>query len=250
MKQKIFMLLTAVLVSSVSVFAQSGNIVKLKGDVNGDGKVDVADIANVIDIMAGGEPGYFYFGTTKPTTENYKSLPGVVGDYTSIAEASGATANVAAGETLYMLCPASWTNGEGVEMEDENGNSFNFIEDFDAVTISGYVIYKTHILNDAAMITLKTTTYYLYVGTTKPTSLSQAQIVDSYPAELTYTNNSGAKAKIYVLTNNDKTVTFIEPFFNVELDQDDVDTTTITGYKIFATYSKLQPTSSLKIRIS
>ncbi|MBO7139254.1 MAG: hypothetical protein J6W19_01575 [Prevotella sp.] len=178
MKQKIFMLLAAVLVSSVSVFAQSGNIVKLKGDVNGDGKVDVADISNVIDIMAGGEPGYFYFGTTKPTTENYRSMTGVVGDYTSIAEAYGTTANVTAGKTLYMLCPASWTDGKNVTMEDEKGNSYNFIEDFDAVTISGYAIYKTQVWGAAATVTLKTTQYW-YVGPSTPTSVDTSDIKTS-----------------------------------------------------------------------
>ena len=91
---------------------------------------------------------------------------------------------------------------------------------------------------------------YFYVGTTKPTSLSQATIVDSYPTEQTYTNNSGAKAHIYVLTNSDKNVTFIEPNTGTTLGQQDIDTTTISGYKIFGMYSKTVNGGSVKIRIS
>ena len=73
MKTKFFMLLAAVLLSSVSAFAQSGNNEPLKGDVNEDGTVDVADINAVIEIMKnGGGTGeetkyYWYIGQTKPT---------------------------------------------------------------------------------------------------------------------------------------------------------------------------------------
>ena len=154
MKTRIFTLLAAMLLTVISAFAQSN--APLKGDVNGDGRVDVADIANIIDIMAKGEAGYFYFGTVRPTAENYTSLPGVVGSYTSIAEASGATATIAVGETLYMLCPASWMEGKTVEIEDEAGNPISFLEEKDVVTISGYVIYRTQVLNDEKNVVLKT----------------------------------------------------------------------------------------------
>jgi len=69
-----FLLLAAVLLGSVSAFAQSGNNDPLKGDVNGDGKVDVADINAVIEIMknGGGTSGettyYWYVGQTDPST--------------------------------------------------------------------------------------------------------------------------------------------------------------------------------------
>ena len=75
MKTKFFFLLAAMLLS-VSAFAQSGNNEPLKGDVNEDGVVDVADINAVIKIMkdAGGTAEattyYWYVGTSKPTTIN------------------------------------------------------------------------------------------------------------------------------------------------------------------------------------
>lgn len=152
MKQKILMLLAAVLLSSVSAFAQSGNSEPLKGDVNGDGIVDVADIAAIIDIMA---------------------------------------------------------NGGGTQSK-----------------------------------------CYFYVGTEKPTSLSQASVIESYPAEQVYTNNSGTKSHIFVLTNSDKNVTFINLATNNPVDQEEIDTTTIPGYKIFETAVGTANTGQIKIIIS
>ena len=55
MKQKFLMLLAVVLLSFASAFAQSGNNEPLKGDVNEDGKVDVADIVAIIEIMKNNE---------------------------------------------------------------------------------------------------------------------------------------------------------------------------------------------------
>jgi len=114
--------------------------------------------------MKKGEAGYFYLGTTRPTAWDYQTLSGVISTYTSISEAYGTTVSIAAGETLYMLCPEGWMEGKSVEIEDGNGNTFNFLEDFDATTISGYVIYKTEVWNNAAEITLITPTTDYYVG--------------------------------------------------------------------------------------
>ncbi len=91
---------------------------------------------------------------------------------------------------------------------------------------------------------------YFYVGTTKPTSLSQAEIINEYPDEYIYTNNSGKKAHIFVLTNSDKNVTFIEPTTQAIGDQNLVDTTTISGYKIFETATGVFNNKSIIIRIS
>lgn len=152
MKTKFFMLLAAVLLSA-SAFAQSGNTGTLKGDVNGDGVVDVADINAIIQIMKDG-------------------------------------------------------GGTGEE-----------------------------------------TKCYFYVGTEKPTSLSQVSVVESYLAEQTYTNNSGAKSHIFVLTTSDKNVTFINLATGNPIDQNEIDTTTIPGYKIFETAVGTANTGSVIIRI-
>ena len=64
MKKLIALLLAAMLLTGISAFAQSNT--PLKGDVNEDGKVDVADIACIIDIMANGQ--------TTVETEEYETF--------------------------------------------------------------------------------------------------------------------------------------------------------------------------------
>ncbi len=70
--KRITFLLAAMLLMCASAFAQSGGT-PIKGDVNGDGKVDEADILAILEIMkkAGGVKGpktyYWYVGTTQPT---------------------------------------------------------------------------------------------------------------------------------------------------------------------------------------
>ncbi|MBR6195360.1 MAG: hypothetical protein IKQ58_07815 [Prevotella sp.] len=173
--KRIVVFLTTILLS-LGAFAQSGTT--LKGDVNGDGKVDVEDVTSVVNIILSGKTyGYFYFGTTEPTAENFTSLPGAVASYTSIGEAVGATVSIADGETLYMLCPAAWMKGKHVDVEDGEGNSYDFVEDTDAGSISGYVIYKTQAFNEATDVILKfnngsAETYYWYVGATNPSLIS------------------------------------------------------------------------------
>ena len=71
MKTKKLFLMAAMLLMSVCTYAQSET--PLKGDVNGDGKVDVADIVAVIEIMKnnGGTTEtkyYWYIGQTDPST--------------------------------------------------------------------------------------------------------------------------------------------------------------------------------------
>ena len=74
MRTRIMTMLAALLLISISAFAQNVNSEPLKGDVNEDGKVDVADINAVIKIMkdAGGTSGetvyYWYAGQTLPTS--------------------------------------------------------------------------------------------------------------------------------------------------------------------------------------
>lgn len=88
--------------------------------------------------------------------------------------------------------------------------------------------------------------YYWYVGTTKPTSLSDASTVTSYPAEQTFTNPSTTeKCYVFVLTNSNKTVNMYDP-----ADPDDAllkaeDTSTISGYKI--TYVSADGSTPFKI---
>ena len=160
------MLLAVVLLTSASAMAQSGNNSPLKGDVNSDGSVDVADIVAVIDLIQKGqetgEAGYFYLGTTKPTATNFTTLTGAVATYTSIDEAVGTKVSVAAGETLYMLCPTSWMKAKDVGLEDEGGETVNFSNDVDATTIPGYSIYEIQAWIVSSTVTLKASPLYWF----------------------------------------------------------------------------------------
>ena len=71
MKQTIIMLLAAMLLGSANVFSQS-HIDGYKGDVNGDGTVDVADVASVIQIMANG--GWINTKPTYPVKADFTGL--------------------------------------------------------------------------------------------------------------------------------------------------------------------------------
>ena len=83
--KKLFMLLAAMLLSSVSAFAQSGNNEPLKGDVNEDGTVDVADITAIIAIIKNNAAPqtiyYWYVGQTDPSTMT--NISPIVTDTTS-----------------------------------------------------------------------------------------------------------------------------------------------------------------------
>ena len=95
MKRIFFLLLAAALIGSMSVNAQTGKTAKkvgsstsLKGDVNGDGVVDVADIAAIIAIIKNNEGTssntkyYWYVGTNSSenavTASNYTSIASLV----------------------------------------------------------------------------------------------------------------------------------------------------------------------------
>lgn len=247
MKTRFLTLLAAVLLGSISAFAQNTNPVK--GDVNEDGTVDVADLVNVIKIMmeGGGAVGekmcYWYAGTNggnAVTADNFIDVSSRIPE-SEVPATGSVTAN---GQYVYFVMPEtkhikSLTDGNGSAVE------------FTCTDVMGYHIYKTmDKINGSINYSVAQTVYYWYVGTTKPTSLSQATTVTSYPAEQIYTNNSGAKSHIFVLTNSDKTVTFIEPTTQAIGDQNSVDTTTIPGYNIFETATGIFNTKSIIIRIS
>ena len=263
MKTRFFMLLAAVLLGSVSAMAQSGNNEPLKGDVNGDGTVDVGDITAVIKIIKDGGGavtvgGYFYLGTTEPTAASYKTLPGVVTFYTSIDEAIGATATVEAGETLYMLCPTAWMQGKNVAVEDGNGETINFSDEKDDVTISGHTIYKTQVWNETSTITLKTVAqqYYLYIGPDQPTAETDGQVVSAYNNSYQYThvnsasNPNASQSRAYILIHNSKSVvSVIGNTTGWPVTVTDISSTAnIANYKVYRT-AGLFPGSQFTINI-
>lgn len=182
MKQKLLTLLAAVLLGSISAFAQNTNPVK--GDVNEDGTVDVADLVNVIKIMkeGGGAVGekmcYWYAGTNggnAVTADNFTDVASRIPESEVPAKGS-VTAN---GQYVYFVMPEtkqieSLTDGSNADVE------------FTYTYIMGYHIYKTtKPINTQINYTIVQTVYYWYAGQTQPTSISGTPTVD----DTNFTNN-------------------------------------------------------------
>lgn len=169
--KKLFMLLAAVLLSSVSAMAQSGNNEPLKGDVNEDGTVDVADIVNVIKIMkdAGGAVGekmcYWYAGTNNGnavTAGNFTDVASRIPE-SEIPETGSVSAS---GQYVYFVMPETWHVGS---LTYANGSAVEFT----CTDVMGYHIYKTsEMINTTINYTIKQTTYYWYVGQTDPSTMT------------------------------------------------------------------------------
>ena len=169
MKQKFFLLLAAVLLSSASVFAQSNE--PLKGDVNGDETVDVADMVNIIKIMkeGGGAVGekkcYWYAGTNNGnavTADNFYDVATRIPE-SKIPETGSVTAN---GQYVYFVMPetrhlSSLTSSNGSTIEYECADAL------------GSHIYKTsNIVNGTVYYGVEQTTYYWYIGATDPSTMT------------------------------------------------------------------------------
>lgn len=230
----------AMLLVSVGAFAQSST--PLKGDVNEDGVVDVGDITAVIGIIKNVQEHYFYLGTIKPTTENYKIIPGATTSYTSFDEAVGTNVSVDAGQTLYMLCPAEWVKGKTVVLEDNSGETLNFSEEIDYTTVSGYAIYKTQVLSDAKVVTLKgqQPTYYFSIGTTEVTSSNYTtanNATTAIPTTTTYTPKQ--RNYHYILTPDNKTLTFVDDSDNAPINFTEQTSIIIPNHKVYKTNGPL-----------
>ena len=163
--KKFLMLLAAVLLSCVSAMAQSGNNESLKGDVNGDGTVDVADLTAIIKIMkdAGGAVGekmcYWYAGTKQVEASNFTDIASRIPE-SEIPQTGSVSAT---GQFVYFVLPetkrlASLVGADGSSIEYDCTNAF------------GYRIYKTlNTINETVYYAVEQVIYYWYVGTTKPT---------------------------------------------------------------------------------
>lgn len=250
-------MLAAMLLMSMGAFAQSGNYTPAKGDVNEDGTVDVADIVAVIDIMKNGggtaTVGYFYLGTTEPTAENYKTLPGVVTTYTSFDDAVGTSASVAAGETLYLLCPAAWMEEKTPTLEDKDGNSISFLDEKDEITISDYVIYKTQVWDAPNDVVLKTATpnVYFSIGTTKvtPDNYTTANnATTNIPASITY--ESTERNYHYILIPANKTITIVDDADDAPINFTEQTDIQIPNHKVYKTNGALAVGGKVRITLS
>ena len=73
--KRIFINLATMLQISMVAYAQNGNSDPLRGDVNGDGKVDLADVTELVNIILSNSTAptttyYWYAGQTQPESIN------------------------------------------------------------------------------------------------------------------------------------------------------------------------------------
>lgn len=165
--KKFLMLLAAVLLSCSSAFAQSSNNEPLKGDVNGDGTVDVADLTAIIKIMkdAGGAVGekmyYWYAGTKQVEASNFTDIANRIPE-SEIPQTGSVSAT---GQYIYLVMPETY---HVESLVGANGSSIEY-ECNDAF---GYHIYKTvNTINGTVSYAIQPTIYYWYIGTKQPTSV-------------------------------------------------------------------------------
>ena len=186
MKTKLNLLLTAVmlLLGSSSVFAQSGSTNPAKGDVNGDGTVDVADLVNVIKIMkdGGGAVGekmcYWYAGTNNGNAvqaDNFTEVASRIAE-SEVPETGSVTAD---GQYVYFVMPET----KHIEsLTDGNGSAVEFT----CTDVLGYHIYKTNDkISGSINFVVAQTVYYWYAGQTQPESINGKPTVD----DENFTNN-------------------------------------------------------------
>lgn len=138
MKKKILSLLAAFfMLFGTSAMAQVDST--LEGDVNGDGVVDVADIAAVIQIMkeAQGTTYYWYVGQEAVTADNYTTLEGIqqVESYPSKYEYTPSKR-----ARLYIVIA---DNKTVTKIEDAVSLAIATFSEDTSVSIPGYKVYKT-----------------------------------------------------------------------------------------------------------
>lgn len=253
MKTKKLFLMVAMLLMSVGAFAQNGN--SLKGDVNGDGKVDVADIVAIIDIMKNGGGSesdgkmYFYAGTTQPTAENYKSIATVVTDYPSETEFTPSSRDY-----LYILIKDDMAvevieatiGGHAYTTEDNKGDDTRLQTDYN--TIPGHKIVRTNgKVGGKVYIKIKPALYFYY-GSTQPTAdnyKSIATAVTEYPSSTKYDAPFG---KLYILVTSDKTVQVLDAEADAEIVIVEDTSVSIPGYKVFVSGSKVSGLIRIEIK--
>ena len=173
MKTKKLFLMAAMLLTSMCAFAQNENNEPLKGDVNGDGKVDVADITAIVKIIMENGGGTvhnytWYLGETEQesfTTADF-NMTGTKPTVLNIGPSSGDKVTV-------WIYPQSW--GKPTKILDPNGNDMTnaFIYGDDWMTIpNGYYSGWTQLTLNTTWRVTWPETYYWYIGQTNPADMS------------------------------------------------------------------------------
>ena len=164
--KKFLMLLAAVLLSCASAMAQNS---PLKGDVNGDGKVDVGDIVAILEIMKNGgkELQSIKWASTTAVNGTTGTTPSL-GDITLTFNdgTTGTVAYNASGVTLYSDAAGN------TPFSNANPGTFSVWAKFCGMTTTNS---KQVTLSAPVVVG----TYYWYVGQTDPSTMTEiSPIVD------------------------------------------------------------------------
>ena len=202
MKTKTFFMLAAMLLISMGAFAQSNE--SLEGDVNKDGKVNVADIVKVIDIMqnGGGIGGqtkcYWYVGLTQPTEENYQTIATEVTSYNDFYEFTN-TSSVKS--KIYALVAADIS----IAFTDNTMPGEFDKEEITSVNIPGHKVYRTAVgiaSGGKIIIAVGDEWKHYYLGLTEPTADNIESLTPSYKSFAEMNNKTisvPAGGKLYLL---------------------------------------------------
>lgn len=250
MKAKLFTLLTAaMLLVSAGAFAQSNE--PLKGDVNGDGIVDVADVVSILHVLknAEGTDGekmyYWYAGAANDNAvrvDNYTDVASLIAK-SEIPESGTVTSN---GQYVYFVMPASWHLSS---LTDAGGSAV----EYSCIDVGLYNIYKTTgIVNGTLNYSTEGIKYYFYIGTDEG---------DNYITADNYTSIATLVSEIptapFVLNANDKYIYIVVPAtytvtgqdpdtggnavlktYNTEYNKYMQKLSTVDGYKLYRTVGK------------
>lgn len=222
MKTKKLFLMAAMLLTSMCAFAQSESNEPLKGDVNGDGKVDVADITAIVAIImknGGQEETTYWFsaGTTPITQDNYTTANNAI-QVTSYENEYYVTAETRS--YIYILVAS---NKSVTLIEPTLNAPIDLIEMTD-INIPNYTVYRSFGKCMGTNIPIRIsdkTFYYYYAGWTLPTVDNVDTIInETYPVDYgsSETNTAGmkttAKSEMNYLNNtlynaNEKTYYYV-----------------------------------------
>ncbi|MBQ6050536.1 MAG: hypothetical protein IJL35_08105 [Bacteroidaceae bacterium] len=208
MKTKKLFLMAAMLLASMCASAQSGNNEPLKGDVNGDGKVDVADITAIVKIIMENGGGtaegvtyyYYYAGWTLPTVDNvdeiinetYPEDYGVDNLNTAGKKTTSKTSMDYLSNTLYNANEKTYyyvlvPTGHAIYDSLNNNVSNSAFTSQGNITVGNQIhtIYKStgtsRYINAIKIGICDAPTYYWYVGQTNPSTMTEiSPIVTSY----------------------------------------------------------------------
>lgn len=204
----------------------------VKGDMNDDNEVTIADVTSVVNVVLGKAPLETISAgcSCEPYQVDNSSVVGSwsTPDGTSFQFNEDGTTTFPGGATYEFMPMQGRLLVYDAENQPVKAIPILKVESEKILTVDYATNTFTYFTKAAPAVT-----YYWYVGTTKPTSLDQCEVISEYPAEQIFTNPSETtKCYVYTLTNSDKTVNFYDPVFpnNALVKQEDA--TTINGYKI------------------